>query len=95
MVRSCNSRIYVGLDRIHDCITQPCGQLIEFKGIMYDSDNKRVVFKLKKCVRCGKIFISDRKYWDWRIRLNRYLFEEKQKEKNNRSLTTKEKIFLA
>lgn len=41
-----------------------------------------------------KIFISDRKYWDWRIRLNRYLFEEKQKEKNNRSLTTKEKIFL-
>ena len=47
MVRLCNSRIYVGLDRIHDCITQPCGQLIEFKGIMYDSDNKRVVFKLK------------------------------------------------
>lgn len=57
MVRLCNSRIYVGLDRIHDCITQPCGQLIEFKGIMYDSDNKRVVFKLKKCVRCGKYLL--------------------------------------
>ncbi len=81
--------IYHGVKAGHKCIENNY-ELVEFRAGLLDSSNRAVYFNLKKCNKCGKIFMKGNTYEKNRLRfLKNYEFRP-AKEKDPRIVHAKD-----
>lgn len=76
-----NTTFYVGDKGSHLCAGPMEGSLYQYTCFLTDKSGGLIQFTIKKCIRCGKLFVSDEFYEKWKSRLIEYNYLTNQGEK--------------
>lgn len=76
-----NETLYVGDSGPHLCAGPMSGTLYDYHCFLNEGNGKRMQVKVKKCIRCGKIFVSEDFYEKWKSSLKEYNYLTNQGEK--------------